>query len=208
MQLPGDFSQKKAQTGGGDKYPDAKGYLFIVKRVEEKEIWKKPCISFEVDIAEGEYKGFFGKLQAKNAKILPLAKVQELTVSDKFGDGFAKMKGIFHTIIGQNLSLFPEVQAIKTITDGAESVTYDYNALYATGNFDEQRLVNLKTGGVLNYNKKGFLNLSYFCSPESAAEAATIPKPAFTKKATGGFGGGFTAPTTPAGMPVDEDLPF
>jgi len=216
MQLPNDFNQKEAVTGG-NKYPEAKGYIFNINAVYQKDFGGKPTMVFEVDIAQGQYKGFFGQQRVKNSKILALSKIQDLTTTEKFGDGYAKLKGIFQTVIGQHLDMFPEVVQVPAVKDGKPIMKYDYSALYATGDFDEQRLVNLQSGGVLNYNKNGFLNFSYLCGPISAEAALTTPRPPRQPQgfkapnagfggAQGGFGGG-QAPVQPQ-MPVDEDLPF
>jgi hypothetical protein len=205
MQLPNDFSEKEAVTGG-NKFPEAKGYTFRINAVYQKEFFQKQCMFFDVDISQGEHKGFFAKSEKRK---FALSKIQDLSTSEKFGDGYAKLKGIFQTIIGQNLSMFPEVVQVPIVKDEQPAMAYNYDALYASGDFDEQRLVNLESGGVLNYNKAGFLNFSYFCGPKTAEAVEALPQPPRAPKAPktqAGFGGG-QAPVQPQ-MPIDEDLPF
>lgn len=147
LNLGAGFGAVEAKVGGGKKFPEFKGYTWVITKVlSETSKAGNPMIRFEADIAEGEFTGFFSEYPKRYYQ----------TYADE--EGQARLKGIFETIIGDNPAMFPEAQTEAGINWAA---------------FEESRLIGCTVGGVLKQDGK-YSKLGYFCSKERAAEAKTV----------------------------------
>lgn len=149
------FDGVETKQGGGKKFPECKGYVWVVTKViAEKSKKGRPMVRLEFDIAEGEFTGFFSEYNKRLYCVLG----NEDGSFDK--DMLGKFKGIIQTIVDENKGMFPEED------------------VFAGGKFEETRLIGCTVGGVLKWDEAGkYTDFHYVCSKEEALEKEAIPRP-------------------------------
>ena len=132
---------------GGEK-PEAKGYQFILTSITEAKAKSSGNKMFVLEFDISE--GKYKGFFSKNKLIY------RQVIEDE--DGLARFKGMAETIVDQNKLQFPE--------DEIDWAT-----------FEEKRLVGSKTWGVLKYNDRGYLELSYLTTEEKAKAVKPAQRP-------------------------------
>ena len=90
-----NLSTVEAKVGGSAR-PDCKGYVFTIISVKQttSKSSNKPMVVFELNIGDGEFKGYFR---------YPLRLFQ--TIADQ--EGLSRLKGLFETILKENQTAIP-----------------------------------------------------------------------------------------------------
>ena len=101
LDLGNDFNEKEEIVGGGFKEYPCKGYALQIQKIEKRTMGAYEVIAFDTEIADGEFKGAFGKYP------------KSLNVFLGKDDSSGRLKGVFMTIIKENLSMFPEVKELR-----------------------------------------------------------------------------------------------
>jgi len=142
-----------AEATGGFKNPEAKGYKFVILKIEDAVSKKgNNMLVFYVDITEGEFAGHFEKYPKR----------QYITYDPSSAEGMGRVKATLTDIINDNKARFP------------------IDPLAAGDQFNEQLLVGCTIGGVLKWDDENpkYLNLNYLTSYAKAMEVKPTPQPA------------------------------
>lgn len=184
------FEELPPEEFEGFDEPPAKGYTVeILDILYETSKGGNPMARFDVDIADGPFKGNWEKYPKRLYQV--------------YGNegALARLKGVFIKIMTENLDIFPKhkyVQKMDVPEDG-DGVTkvgvldeegkpimiLDFSEEFKGGKFDEHRLINLTVGALTKYSKDGYVNIDKFVSIKEAAAAPIKPAPniTHTKKA-------------------------
>ncbi len=129
--------------------PAAAGHKFVIVHSEfTTSKAGNPMLRVDADIAEGDFAGFF----ADHPKRL------YITMKDEKGE--RRVKRTIEDIAKQNTGIFPE------------------DDLWASGEFDETRLIGCVSWGILGWDDEGYLDLKTLCDEEYALKAEEKPRPA------------------------------
>jgi hypothetical protein len=134
------------------RYPDCRGYEVVIVRAEALQTKAgDPMIRLDFDIADGEFAGFWSDH--------PQRWYQSFKPDDEKNFGLKILKKSIEAIVAENKGIFPE------------------DDVFATGDFDEQRLVGCVTGVVMKWDGK-YLAVDYICNKDYALSVEAKPKPA------------------------------
>lgn len=161
------------------------GYVLAVQAVKIEDTQWGPRLAFKFEIAEGEQKGFFGKLYAATPKDWEDVKwkgTYRLKIPQNTGDAekYAKSLGFFKS----------QLEAFEQSNPGLK--------INAEGDWDEQMLARRYVGAIFNekeYDWNGktgfFTQCKRFVSVNDIRTGNfTVPKPDLLNRSGGGFNGG------------------